>query len=73
MTVNNRNNGTDFNAARFASIGFALGLACMVALFIAGAIAGNAGMMVMASSVGAMQGAAGVATSAAIKKKASTL
>ena len=43
-----RNDGT-----RYMWIGFALGLACMVALFIAGLVEGSAGMVVMASSTAA--------------------
>lgn len=66
MNTNNRNGGT-----RFAWLGFAAGLLCMSALFIAGAVKGNAGMMVMAASTATLLGAVWVSVSASLKKKAS--
>lgn len=58
------------NGARFMWMGFAMGLACMAALFIAGLATGSSGMVVMASSSAAALGAAWSATSSAARKKA---
>ena len=60
-----RNNGT-----RHMWIGFAMGLACMAALFIAGLAQGSAGMVVMASSTAAALAAAWSATATAARRKA---
>lgn len=59
-----------FNNALYMKLGFLMGLACMAALFIAGLVKGNVGMVVMASSMAAMLGAVWSSTSAAMKKKA---
>lgn len=58
-----------YYANRVMWIGFSVALVAMVALFIAGIISGNAGMTVMASSTGALLGAAATATYVAINKK----
>ncbi|WP_425865174.1 hypothetical protein [Arthrobacter sp. TWP1-1] len=60
-----RNNGT-----RYQWMGFAMGLVCMAALFIAGLVKGNAGMVVMASSAAAALAAAWSASATFAKKKA---
>lgn len=60
-----KNDGT-----RYLWIGFAMGLACMAALFIAGLVTGSAGMTVMASSAAAVLGAVWSSTAAAAKKAA---
>lgn len=66
MNTNTRNDGT-----RFAWLGFAAGLLCMTALFIAGAVKGSAGMMVMASSTASVLGAVWASVAVSVKKKAS--
>ncbi|GAA1876922.1 hypothetical protein GCM10009715_24610 [Paeniglutamicibacter psychrophenolicus] len=58
--------------ALYSWIGFATGIACMAALIIFGLVKGNAGMVVMGSSTGAMLGALWASTSAATRKKAPT-
>lgn len=55
--------------ARYMWLGFAMGLACMVTLFTAGLVKGNAGMMVMASTVSAGLGASWAAAVTAAKNK----
>ncbi|GAA4657273.1 hypothetical protein [Arthrobacter cryoconiti] len=65
MNTNTRDNGT-----RFVWMGFAAGLACMLALFIYGLVRGSAPMLVMASSVGVVLGSTWTATSVALKKRA---
>ncbi|MDN5905928.1 MAG: hypothetical protein ACTHZK_11550 [Arthrobacter sp.] len=53
------------NGQRYAWIGFALGIACMVALFVYGLITGKPQLMVIASSVAALLGVVWASTSAA--------
>ncbi|PYI39314.1 hypothetical protein CVS30_04940 [Arthrobacter psychrolactophilus] len=57
-----------YYANRVMWIGFSIALTTMVALFIAGVVIGNAGMAVMASSTGALLGAAATATHKVINK-----
>ncbi|ASN40175.1 MAG: hypothetical protein ABWX63_04160 [Paeniglutamicibacter terrestris] len=64
------NNTQRVNGAQFAWIGFAMGIACMVGLFIYGLISSTAGLLVMSSSVAAMLGALWVSTSVAARKRA---
>lgn len=64
------NTNTRYDGTRFAWMGFAAGLLCMIALFIAGALQGNAGMMVMATSTAAALGATWVSVSVSLQKKA---
>ncbi|HXD28347.1 MAG TPA: hypothetical protein VN621_06275 [Arthrobacter sp.] len=55
---------------RPAWIGYALGIACMAVLFIAGLAAGKPQLTVMASSLAVLLGAVWSSTSAAVKKSA---
>lgn len=57
-------------AKRFAYLGFAIGLAAMVAMFIVGAVNGSAPMMVASSSGGAGVGSAWAAAWATFNRKA---
>ncbi len=70
MNSNGQQTQMTFNSARYLWIGFAMGLACMAALFIAGLVKGNVGMTVMASSTAAVLGATWTSTTVAMKKKA---
>ncbi|MDD0856953.1 hypothetical protein NHF46_02330 [Arthrobacter alpinus] len=67
-----KNDGT-----RYMWIGFAMGLACMAALFIAGLITRSAGMTVMAASTAgilvAIFASTTVAAKSAAKKSASAI
>ncbi len=56
------------NGAQYAWIGFAMGIACMAALFIYGLVSSTPGMLVMSSSMAAMLGAVWVSTSATARK-----
>lgn len=64
------NNTQRVNGAQFAWIGFAMGIACMVGLFIYRLISSIPGLLVMSSSVAAVLGALWVSTSFAARKKA---
>ncbi|WP_417216852.1 hypothetical protein [Arthrobacter sp.] len=55
------------NGQQYAWIGYAMGIACMAALFIAGLVTGTAQMMVMACSLAAMLGALWASTTAAAR------
>ncbi|WP_104108602.1 hypothetical protein [Arthrobacter sp. N199823] len=57
-----KNDGT-----RYMWMGFTMGLACMVALFIAGLVTGSAGMTVMAASTAAVLAAVWTSTAVAAK------
>lgn len=57
------------NGAQYAWIGFAMGIACMAALFFYGLVSSTPGMLVMSSSMAAMLGAVWVSTSATARKK----
>lgn len=70
MTTTQQAKNHDYYATLVMRIGMSLGLACMVALFIAGLIMGKAGMTVMAASTAAVLGAVWASTSVAINKKA---
>lgn len=70
MNAKTTNAAARINGTRHMWIGFAMGLACMAALFIAGLVQGSAGMVVMASSTAAALAAAWSATATAAKKKA---
>ena len=59
---------TTRNTQRHAWIGYALGIACMAVLFIAGLAAGKPQLTVMASSLAVLLGAVWTSTSAAVKK-----
>lgn len=72
MNTSTPTKSREFYAARVMLIGMLIGLACMVALFIAGFIQGSAGMVVMASGTAAVLGASCSATTAAARKKAAT-
>ena len=56
-------------ARRVAFIGFALGLAAMIALFVHGALNGTAQLMVISSSTAAVLGASAAATFVTISRK----
>lgn len=66
----NTQNRTPVNGSRYAWLGFAMGIASMVALFTYGLISQSQGMLVMSSSMAALLGAAWAATSLATRKKA---
>lgn len=68
MNARNTNAAARNNGSRYMWIGFAMGLACMAALFIAGLVRGSAGMVVMASSTAAALAATWSATATAAKK-----
>lgn len=72
MTATQQTKTHDYYATRIMRIGMTMGLACMAALFIAGLIKGNAGMVVMASSCAALLGATWASTGATAKKKAAS-
>lgn len=72
MTTTQQTKTHDYYATRVMRIGMAMGLACMVALFVAGLVKGNAGMLVMAASAAAVLGATWASTSAAARKKAAS-
>lgn len=70
----NTNTATDttpnqVNGAQYAWIGFAMGIACMAALFIYGLVSSTPGMLVTSSSTAAMLGAVWASTSATARKK----
>ena len=56
-------------ARRVATIGFAVGIACMVALFVYGIVISSAPLMVIASSTGGALGASITATFVTLNKK----
>lgn len=60
------------NGSQFAWIGFALGIACMAALFVYGLIAGIQPLLVMSSSTAALLGAVWASTVASAKKRANS-
>ncbi|AIY03357.1 hypothetical protein ART_3758 [Arthrobacter sp. PAMC 25486] len=70
MTSTQQTKTHDYYATRVMRIGMAMGLACMAALFIAGLVKGNAGMLVMAASSAAVLGATWASISAAAGNKA---
>lgn len=70
MNGSSSKSSTNVNGGRYMWLGFAMGLACMAGLFIAGAVKGNAGMMVMASSAGVLLGAVWSSTTFVLRKKA---
>lgn len=57
------------SGARYAWIGFAMGIACMVGLFIHGLAIGQPGLVVISSSCAALMGAIWSATHVAAKKR----
>lgn len=69
MTSTSQTKTHDYYATLVTRIGMSMGLACMVALFIAGLIKGNAGMTVMAATCAALLCGVWASTSAAAKKK----
>ncbi|MET4004734.1 multidrug efflux pump subunit AcrB [Arthrobacter sp. UYCu511] len=70
MTNNGSQAKSTSNSARYMGLGFAMGMLCMIALFVAGLIKANAGMVVMAASMAAVLGATWGSTVVAMKKKA---
>jgi hypothetical protein len=54
---------------RFAMLGFALGITCMIALFVAGALSGTAPMMVIASTTAAALASSAAGLYATLSKK----
>lgn len=69
MNAKTANTATRNNGTRYMWLGFAMGLACMAALFIAGLVKGSAGMVVMASSTAAILAGTWSATAVTAKKK----
>ncbi|MFF5793557.1 hypothetical protein ACFY5D_16045 [Paeniglutamicibacter sp. NPDC012692] len=57
------------SGARYAWIGFAMGIACMAALFIYGLVIRQPGLIVMSSSLAAVLGATWGATRVVLKKR----
>ena len=57
------------SGARYAWIGFAMGIACMAGLFVHGLAIGQPGLVVISSSLAAVLGATWSATHVAIKKR----
>lgn len=66
----NQRRGTTVNGQRYAWIGYAMGLACMAALLIAGIVMGKPPMMVMAGTMAVLLGAVWSSTSLAARKAA---
>lgn len=69
MTSTSATKTHDYYTTLVMRIGMSIGLACMVALFIAGLVTGNAGMTVMASTCAALLGAVWASMGAAARKK----